>query len=72
MCWLFSVGSSTLLWPWEADLNGPHICVPLPSGFALELVNREHIQEIRGREESEVGLLLLPVASHAGCPDLCP
>lgn len=58
MCWLFLVDPNTLLWPWEAGLNGQCPCVSLPSGIALKLVNIEHSQGIRGREESEVGLFV--------------
>lgn len=63
---------STLLWPWEAGLNGLHPWVPLLSRFALGLVNGEHSQEIRGREKNEVELLIPSAPSQAGCPDLRP
>lgn len=65
MFWLFSVGFSTQLWPWEAGLNGPDPWVPWPSDYTLGLDNREYSQEIRGREESAVGLLIPPAPPHA-------
>lgn len=70
--WLFSVSSSTQQWPWEAGLNGLHLWVPLLSRYPLELVNRENSQEIRGRDESEFELLILPTLPHAGCPQSGP
>lgn len=69
ICWLFSVVPATLLWIWEADLNG---LGPLPSGFILGLVNGEHSQKIRDRKENEFGLLVSPAPFHIGCPDIRP
>lgn len=64
MFWLFSVGFSTQLWP------PVHPWVPWLSDYTLGLDNREYSQEIRGREESAVGLLIPPAPPHAQGPDV--
>lgn len=71
MCWLFLVDPNTLLWPWEAGLNGQCPCVSLPSGIALKLVNIEH-RGSEGERRVRLDYLFLPDLSHAGPSDLWP
>lgn len=51
-------------------LNGPDPWVPFPSDYTLGLDNREYSQDIRGREESVVGLLIPPAPPYAQGPDV--
>lgn len=47
-----------------ADLNELHLWASLPSGFTLGFVKEEHEQEIKGRGESNFGLLIPLAPSH--------
>lgn len=75
ICWvnrMFRLFLAVFSETWETGLNRLNPWVPLSSGYALGLVNREHSQEIAGRQKSEVGLLIALAPPHVCCPDLRP